>query len=242
MTRHGALFLPLLILAMGVPAWPMEAGAVEKKAEKGEIRLPAPRLDGPMSLEKAIQGRRSVRGFSDEALTLSGLSQLLWAAYGITKPLPDGPVFLRGGLRAAPSAGGLYPLEIYVVAGRVSGLAAGIYRYVSEQHALVLLRAGDLRQDLCQAALGQDWIRQAPAAIVYAAVFERTTKKYGSRGRDRYVCMDAGHSSENVYLQARALGLGCCIAGAFDDDRVKQVLGLAAAEEPLCILAVGESR
>jgi SagB-type dehydrogenase family enzyme len=195
-----------------------------------------------MSLEKAIRNRRSVRAFTGEALTLAELSQLLWAAYGVTKPLPGGPAFLRGGLRSAPSAGGLYPLEIYVVAGRVSGLAAGIYRYVSEQHVLVIVRNGDWRRDLCQAALGQDWIRQAPAAIVYAAVFARTTKKYGSRGRERYVCMDAGHSSENVYLQAQALGLGCCIAGAFDDERVRRVTSMPAAEEPLCILAVGEAK
>ncbi|MBN2399681.1 MAG: SagB/ThcOx family dehydrogenase, partial [Candidatus Aminicenantes bacterium] len=141
-----------------------------------------------------------------------------------------------------PSAGGLYPLEIYVVAGQVTGLAAGIYRYVSERHALLPVRNGDWRQDLCFAAIGQGWIRQAPAAIVYTAVFERTTRKYGQRGRDRYVCMDAGHSSENVYLQAQALGLGCCMAGAFNDEGVKKVMNMPAAEEPLCILAVGKPK
>lgn len=244
MIRHGAGSMFLLILALGVLAWAQDAAtSVTKKSEEGGlVRLPAPRLDGPMSVERAIQGRRSVRAFSGEALTLAELSQVLWAAYGITQPRPDGPAFLRGGLRAAPSAGGLYPLEIVVVAGQVTGLPAGIYRYVSEKHALLPLRDGDRRLDLCQAALGQSWIRQTPAAIVYAAVFERTTKKYGQRGRDRYVCMDAGHSCENVYLQAQALGLGCCIAGAFDDDRVKQVLNMAAAEEPLCILAVGKAK
>lgn len=234
----------LLVLALCV-ALPSRDGtaSVEKKgADGGMVRLPAPRLEGTVSVEKAIQGRRSVRGYSGEAMALADAAQLLWAAYGITEPRPNGPAFLRGGLRAAPSAGALYPLEIYLVAGKVTGLAPGIYRYLSEKHELARIEAGDRRQELCQAALGQDWINQAPASLVFSAVFERTTKKYGKRGRERYVCMDAGFAGENVYLQAQALGMGCCIAGAFNDDQVKQVLNMAAAEEPLCILAVGRRK
>ncbi len=244
MIRHGVLFKFLLILALIVPVGSQQAETNPRgqTGENGMVRLPAPHLDGSMSVEKAIFGRRSVRSFSGAALMLAELSQVLWAAYGITQPRPDGPAFLRGGLRAAPSAGGLYPLEVYLVAGKVTGLAPGIYRYVSEKHGLVSIGAGDRREELCRAALGQAWIREAPASLVFGAVFERTTRKYGERGRERYVCMDAGFAGENVYLQAQALGLGCCIAGAFNDGRVKQVLNMAAAEEPLCILAVGKPK
>ncbi|HET19852.1 MAG TPA: SagB/ThcOx family dehydrogenase, partial [Chromatiales bacterium] len=176
------------------------------------------------------------------AMTLADAAQLLWAAYGITKPVADGPAFIRGGLRAAPSAGALYPLEVYLVAGKVTGLAAGVYRYVSERHELARIEAGDRRDELCQAALGQSWIREAPAALVFSAVFERTTKKYGERGRERYVWMDAGFAGENVYLQARALGMGCCIAGAFADDKVKQAVKMGSDEVPVCILGVGKRK
>ncbi len=233
------LWASLLIvgIAAAAPAWGQAAAG-----DEAAIKLPAPRLDGAVSLEKAIQGRRSVRGYSGEALTLAEAAQLLWAAYGITDPRPDGPAFIRGGLRAAPSAGGLYPLEVYLVAGKVTGLAAGIYRYVSEKHELARIETGDRRDALCLAALGQAWIREAPASLVFGAVFARTTKKYGERGRERYVWMDAGFAGENVYLQARALGLGCCIAGAFLDDKVKQAVNMAGDEVPVCILGVGRRR
>lgn len=231
------------ILAAGLPAWAQEAGGDKVKAEAAlRVKLPEPKRDGLVSVEKAIQNRRSVRGYSGDPLSLAEVSQILWAAYGITEARPDGPAFIRGGLRAAPSAGALYPLEIYLVAGNVTGLAAGIYRYVSEEHALARVQEGDGREALCQAALGQPWIREAPAALVVAAVFARTTKKYGERGSTRYVWMDAGFAGENVYLQAQALGLGCCIAGAFNDEAVKQAMSMPTGEEPVCILAVGKRK
>jgi SagB-type dehydrogenase family enzyme len=212
------------------------------KGAEAVTKLPAPRLDGPVSVEKAIRERRSVRSFSEEALTLEQAAQLLWAAYGVTKPVPDGPAFIRGGLRAAPSAGALYPLEVYLVAGNVTGLAPGIYRYVSEKHELARIEAGDQREALSQAALGQGWIGQASATLFIAAVPERTTRKYGERGGARYVWMDAGFAGENVYLQARALGLGCCIAGAFDDAAVRRMMKLPEKEIPVCILSVGRQK
>ncbi len=238
MKTWALLFFIAIVAA--APAWAQVAGGDPLKGnEPAKIKLPAAKLDGAVSVEQAIQSRRSLRSFSGEALTLEGAAQLLWAAYGITKPVPDGPAFIRGGLRSAPSAGALYPLEIYLVAGKVTGLAAGVYRYVSETHELARIEASDRREELCRAALGQAWIREAPAALVIAAVFERTTRKYGERGRERYVWMDAGFAGENVYLQARALGLGCCIAGAFDDDKVKQAVKMSDDEVPVCILGVG---
>lgn len=241
--RLLTLFLVFAIAAAGTPAWAQAAGGDPVKGnETVKIKLPAPKLDGAVSVEKAIKGRRSSRDFSDEPMTLAQAAQLLWAAYGITEPMAEGPAFLRGGLRAAPSAGARYPFEVYLVAGKVTGLAAGAYRYLSEEHALVQVQEGDVRGALCQAAYGQEWIREAPASLFVSAVFARTTKKYGERGSQRYVWMDSGFLGENVYLQAEALGFGCCVAGAFDDAAVKQAMKLPASEEPVCILAAGKRR
>ncbi|MEO0080330.1 MAG: SagB/ThcOx family dehydrogenase [candidate division WOR-3 bacterium] len=204
------------------------------------ILLPEPSFKGKVTVEEALKARRSIRDFQDEPLELAQVAQLLWAAYGVTKPLPGRE--LRGGLRTAPSAGALYPLEIYLVAGKVTGLGPGVFRYLSERHALVKLAEGDRRKELAAAAWGQDMIARAPAVIVYSAVFERNTRKYGQRGRERFVCMDLGHSAENVYLQAVALGLGTCAVGAFEDSSVKRVIGMTKPEEPLYLMPVGRPR
>ncbi len=130
------------------------------------IALPAPQLRGELSVEEALHTRRSVREYADSALSLAEVSQVLWAAYGITMPIPDGPGFLRGGLKTAPSAGALYPLEVYVVAGHVGGLDAGVYRYKPEAHELHMVVRGDVRDELCRAAWDQDMVKRAPASIV----------------------------------------------------------------------------
>jgi SagB-type dehydrogenase family enzyme len=165
----------------------------------------------------------------------------LWAAYGITKP-NDTYAFLRGGLRTAPSAGGLYPLDIYLIVGNVNGLEAGIYKYKSSGHELLLLKSGDIRRELCNAASEQLMVENAPATIVYSAIFERTVSKYGHRGRERYVYMDLGHSAENVYLQAGALDIGTCAVAAFDDLKLKQVVGMTREEDPLYLMPIGKLR
>lgn len=201
--------------------------------------LPEPRLTSDVSVEETLLNRRSVREFKDEPLTLADVSQLLWAAYGITDK-QSSPGFLRGGLRTAPSAGGLYPLEIYVVCGKVEGLKSGIYKYDSQDHSIELMMEGDIRKDLSNAALAQEFIARAPVSLVYTAVFKRTTQKYGDRGRERYVCTDLGHSAENVYLQAIALNLGTCAVGAFTDPMVSMVMQLPDDETPLYIMPVGK--
>lgn len=202
------------------------------------VKLPPPALDGSTSVERCLAQRRSTRRYSNQPLKLTEVSQLLWAAYGVTQPLP-GVTDVRGGLKTAPSAGGLYPLDLYLVAGAVTGLEPGIYRYRPEHHDLVLVQTGDRRKALLGAALGQTMVRDAPASIVYSAVFSRNTGKYGTRGRQRYVCMDLGHSAENVYLQCGSLGLGTCAIGAFRDDSLKLVVGMTEDEEPLYIMPVG---
>jgi SagB-type dehydrogenase family enzyme len=202
------------------------------------VKLPEPVRDGKVSVEKCLAERRSIRKHTAEPVMLAEVSQLLWAAYGVTQPLPNVPG-VHGGLKTAPSAGGLYPLELYVVAGNVTGLATGIYWYRPETHDLVLVEQGDKRRALFDASAGQTWVRDAPASLVYSAVFSRTTDKYGTRGRERYVCMDLGHSAENVYLQCGSLGLGTCAIGAFLDDDVKLTVRMTKPEEPLYIMPVG---
>lgn len=192
------------------------------------ITLPAPNLEGSMSIEAALQGRISSRNYGPEPLGLDEMAQLLWAAQGMTG---------AGRRRSAPSAGALYPLEVYVVAGHVQGLEPGIYYYQVHGHGLELMSGADRRQELAAEALGQGAIARAPASLVLTAVYERTARKYGSRAR-RYVHMEIGHVAQNIYLQAAGLGLATVMIGAFDDDKVQRLLGLHE-EAPLAIMPVG---
>lgn len=203
------------------------------------IDLPEPRYDGVVSVERALMERRSVRRYSGEALTLADCSQVLWAAYGITYTSPDMPAFLRGGLKTAPSAGARYPLELYLVAYGVSDLPSGTYWYQPDGHKLFKIAEGDIRRELSRACLGQEWLEGAAFSVVYSAVFSRTTGRYGERGRERYVCMDLGHSGENVYLQCGSLGLGTCAIGAFVDIELKRLIRMTREEEPLYVMPVG---
>jgi len=193
------------------------------------ISLPAPEFDGNTSVEQALLERRSVREYRDEPLSLPEIGQLLWAAQGITSP---------SGKRTAPSAGALYPLELYLVAGNVEDLRVGIYKYLPHDHALKEITTGDKRSDLTNAALKQESILKAPAMIVLSAVYERTRVKYGDRG-DRYVHMEIGFAAQNIYLQAEALELGTVFIGAFYDDSVKKILGMQDDEQALGIMPFG---
>ena len=193
-------------------------------AEDALIQLPQPVLDGDLSVEKAIAGRRSRRHFRGRALSLVEVGQLLWAAGGITDR--------ASGKRAAPSAGARYPLELYAV------LPDGLYRYRPAEHALERVASGDARDRLADAA-DQEFIAFAPCTVAISAVFSRTTARYGQRGEARYVPMDVGHAAENLLLQAAALGMGGCPVGAFDDEQVARVLQLPPEEQPLYLLPVG---
>lgn len=195
------------------------------------VKLPLPRKDSDVSVEKTLLNRRSIRNFKDEPLTLVQISQLLWSAQGITDK--------ERGLRTSPSAGALYPLEIYLLAGNVNNLPAGVYKYNIHEHALVRVTSGDKRKDLCNASLGQSSIKNAPAVIVISAIYEKTTGKYKERGI-RYVHMEVGSASENVYLQAETLNLGTVFIGAFIDNEVKKVMNMQANENPLCIMPIGK--
>jgi SagB-type dehydrogenase family enzyme len=190
------------------------------------IKLPSPAQTGKMSLEETLKNRKSIRDFSSEPLTIEELSQLLWAAQGTTRDW---------GARTAPSAGALFPLEVYVV------LKEGVFHYSSKHHRLTRNLEKDVRDKLAYAALGQDSVQKAPAIFVIAAVYERTSKKYGNR-TERYVIMEAGHAGQNLLLQAVSLGLETVPIGAFHDEKVKQVLNLPINHEPLYLIPVGRKR
>jgi len=191
--------------------------------------LPDPIPESDTSLEEALWERRSVREYHDQALTLREVSQLLWAAQGINR---------SSGKRTVPSAGALYPLEVYLLVGKVNDLPTGFYRYRSHEHDLEQIYAGDRRSQLSTAALEQESVEQAPASIIITAIYERTTVKYGQRGI-QYVHMEVGSAAQNVYLEAASLNLGTVFIGAFYDKEVKDVLQLKQDEEPLAILPVG---
>ncbi len=188
--------------------------------------LPRPPRDGAVSLERVLSTRRSHREFTTEPLNELEISQLLWAAQGVTADW---------GGRTAPSAGALYPLELYLLT------PDAFRRYRPQGHLVELLAESDLRGQLAAAALPQAAIRHAPFALVITAVYARTVSKYGSRGR-RYVQLEAGHAAQNVLLQAVALGLAAVSIGAFDDQHVAEALRLPGDHAPLYIVAVGHAR
>jgi SagB-type dehydrogenase family enzyme len=222
--RRILLALPLLVLA--------GEGTVGGRDAPRPVQLPEPRARGELSVEEALRKRRSVREYAPGPLELADVAQILWAAQGLTHP---------DGYRTAPSAGALYPLEIYLVAGEVADLRAGTYRYRPREHDLVAVAEGDLRGTLASAALGQDCVGEAPAVLVITGVYERTARKYGARAR-RYVQIEVGHAVQNVYLQAAAGGLAAVIVGAFDDAGVQAVLGLPADHAPLALMPLGRGR
>jgi SagB-type dehydrogenase family enzyme len=189
-----------------------------------EIALPPPNLRGEMSVEQAIAQRRSRRYFQPRPLTLAQIGQLLWAASGISDAAQD--------RRTAPAAGALYPCEVY------AAWSEGVFVYRPQGHRLAQTQTADVREALAWAS-GQEFVADAPCVFVVTAVYERTTRKYGARGRERYVPMDVGHLTENLLLQAVALGLSGTPVGAFDDKAVRDVMALPAEEEPFFLVLVG---
>jgi len=177
--------------------------------------------------------RRSIRHYGQKALTLGSLSQVLWAAQGITE--------LDGGLRTAPSAGALYPLEVYVVVrkGGVEELSEGVYHYHPKGHVLALVENGDVSKDLEAATWGQEMVKEAAATLVITGVLSRTAGKYGRRGT-QYMFQESGHVAQNVFLQATALGIGTVVMGAFSESAVRRVLGADADERPLYVQPLGK--
>ncbi len=183
------------------------------------ISLPQPETGQGPGLWGVLNQRRSRRRYVDRALSLAQLSQLLWATYGISGARGDRR------LRTAPSAGALFPLDVYVLVNRVADVPAGYYQYQPEDHVLVPAGHEVDPQALRDACLGQSMITEAGAVFCLVAVPDRAVPRYGERAH-RYIGLDAGHAMQNLYLAAEALGLGCCAIGAFRDEAVNRVLGL----------------
>ena len=229
--RALAAILIVTLVFLGILGRTDSWAGQKKFWERTVIKLPEPMLDSKVSVEAALRARKSIRSYQGGDLTLAEVSQLLWAAQGITR---------KNGMRTAPSAGALYPLELYLVAGQIEQLPVGIYKYRIPGHELVQISDEEKRQALAAAGYGQSCIERGAINIVIAAVYERTARKYGERAV-RYVHMEVGHAAQNIYLQAVALELGTVVIGAFDDSRVKKTLLMDADEYPLCIMPVGRA-
>ena len=196
------------------------------------MNLTQPALDGSISLEKAIEQRRTIRSFGHKPIAIQQLSQILWAAQGITG--------LRAFGRAAPSAGALYPLDVYVVMGKnsIEDLDSGVYHYNPRGHSIRKIAGGDRRKDVAIASLRQMWMAKAPVLFVITAEYGRITIKYGNRGI-RYAHVEVGHVGQNIFLQCQTLGLSAGIVGAFHDSDVAKIVRANKDHEPLIIMPVG---
>ncbi len=228
--NRGGRLAAVRRVALAVAATALLGCAAETSPQRSAevaFSLPAPRTAGTLSVEGALAARRSVRAITPDPLAHADIGQLLWAAQGITEPAL--------GHRTSPSAGALYPLEVYAVT------AEGVFHYLPQGHQMERVLAGDLRAELATAALGQAVVAAAGVDLVVTGVVSRTRQKYGDRA-ERFVFMEAGHAAENVLLQATAMGLGAVSIGGFSDDSVDALLALPDGEKALYILAVGKRR
>jgi SagB-type dehydrogenase family enzyme len=216
--------------------WSAKPDVYKTFASRARLVLPPPRSGGGPALWDTISARRSSRTYRPTSLPLADLSQLLWAAQGVTRRIPSHE------LRAAPSAGALYPVETYLAVHAAEEAESGIYHYDVQAHALELLKAGDFREAVAQAALFQDFTEAANVVFIWTALFARSKWKYRERAY-RYVYLDAGHIAQNVALAAVALGLGSCQIAAFFDDAANAILGVdGETESVLYMTAVGQPR
>jgi SagB-type dehydrogenase family enzyme len=199
-----------------------------------QIVLPQARLEGGLTTEEAITRRRSTRAYSGAALSMHELSRLLLLMGGINAE--------RWGhqLRTAPSSGALFPIEAYPVVHNVEGLSPGVYHYGVKDHSLAQLRAADLREQVVQQGLMQEFLGQCNVVIFLTIILQRMRFKYQDRSY-RYGLIEAGHLGQNIYLAATSMGLGACAIGAFMDDAINQMLGVDGVEEAaVYMLAVGK--
>ncbi|MFX1275872.1 MAG: SagB/ThcOx family dehydrogenase [Promethearchaeota archaeon] len=187
-----------------------------------DIKLIKPKHVGTISIEQCIYMRKSVRAFTDNRIEIEKISQILWAAQGKSKHR-----------RTVPSAGGTYPLEIFIILKN-----QGLYHYNFLKNLLILKIQGDLNEKLAQASLNQMFIRDAPLNLIICVDYSRTTNRYGKRGK-RYVLIEVGHCAQNIHLQCIAMGLESVPIGAFKDEQVKLLLNLPHNLDPIYIIPIG---
>lgn len=227
--RKTLAFIIALVLTFGSASlYASPAAIAEGDSGEYELLLPPPSTGGGMSVEEALGSRRSRRNYADTPIAIEQLSQILWAAYGMSEP----------NRRTAPSAGALYSLVLYASIGDVEGMEPGIYRYESERHALIRIAEGDAREALALAA--QRSVVDAPATLLYGFDYDKALESYGEEDL-KYVYMEAGHSAQNVYLQAESLGLGTCAIAGFVEYYTREAFALPAGEVPLYLMPIGHS-
>jgi len=202
------------------------------------VSLPAP--EGSALLE-LLAARESCREYELRNMPLETLSTILKCAYGITRtfqlPKVGGAYF-----RTVPSAGGLFPLEVYVLAREVNGVIDGIYHYSLRDHSLALLREGRWFAELDRVMIPAPFIRNANLIFFLSAVFKRTQKKYGPRGY-RYILLEAGHVAQNLCLVATEQKLGSLCMGGYSDSKLNRFLGFDGVDEAVVYsVAVGYPR
>ncbi len=219
---HRRTFLATATLA-ALGACTNEPGAIAALTSGRKTVLPSAERERRAGLDDVLARRRSIRSFTDEPVDAGTISQLLWAAQGVTAPW---------GGRTAPSAGALYPIEIYVATADV------LFRYVPDEHRAVELTPEDRRARIAAAAGEQEAAVNAPTLFVITGVVERTAAKYGERA-ERYVQLEAGHVCQNLLLEATSLGLAAVPMGAFSDELLRVALGVGDHELPLYIVPVG---
>ncbi|MGB9936129.1 MAG: SagB/ThcOx family dehydrogenase [Methanobacterium sp.] len=239
MSTKGRIILLILIILLAVTVvylvWP-KSTETSQMIVTGTFKLPEPQISGTMSVEQAIQDRRSVRRYTNESLTLQDVSQLMWVAQGITNQTTK--------FRTVPSGGHTYPLEIYILIGKggVNELNEGVYHYNPFNNTLEQILGNDVRSDLSQAANGQPWVKEAPVDIIITGNYQKMIDKYkDEKLSTRFVDMEAGHAGQNIYLEAQARNLATVALGSFKDDQVHKILRIPNNEKTLYIYPVGHS-
>jgi SagB-type dehydrogenase family enzyme len=228
MTKFGIIaIVGLALLAVTIMA--ASENSSSNADESKSIKLPEPRTDGGIAVEMALKERRSIRGFGKEGLTLDEVSQLLWAAQGVTDDQ---------GHRTAPSAMARYPLQVYLLAGNVTGLPSGVYRYSPQGHNLTVIHQGNIDEYYSAAAGFEAWIKTSPAIFIITGDLNRMNTIPG-RDSTRWVYVEAGAAAENLLLEVVSLNLACTYTAGFDANKTQELLGLPEGEVPIGVLPVG---
>ena len=239
MSTKGKIALIILIILLAAVIayliWP-KSEQTQQLVVNGTFNLPDPQITGSISVEQAMHDRRSVRRYTNQSLSLQDISQLMWAAQGITNQTTK--------FRTTPSAGHTYPLEVYILIGKgsVNGLNEGVYQYNPFNNTLEQILENDVRPELSQAANGQPWVKEAPVDIIITGNYQKMIDQYkDEKLSTRFVDMEAGHAGQNIYLEAQARNLVTVALGSFKDDQVHQILHIPSNENTLYIFPVGHS-
>lgn len=218
--RRLVLILLILLFAVGVSFGQRRNRDVPMRI----IQLSEPKLSGNMSLEQALSLRRSVHEFTDEYLKFTEIGQLAWAGQGITEA--------STGLRTAPSAGAIFPMQLYLATGE------GLFIYKPDRHILEEISSDDIRGKLASSAFNQKHVAEAACDIIITGSVKKLAVKYGPKAR-AFALLEAGHIAQNIQLQAVSLGLASVPVGAIDIKKVNRLCKLRTGAEAFYIVCVG---